>query len=263
MKRQQCEEATEEIEPAALREVSLSPQPELQQKISKQLSHSSLSSLPSLPPKDEPCLSLDSSVSVPARQPSLDPLCGLESLPLLYSSSPSLLRPALPIVRIIPDSQQEFQEPPASHPSSASFPSHHYQTQSAGHFDSQHSQHSQHSPHSPHSPHSGYGEKKQSGSPQPAQSAVSRYSLSRQQSPAPDQGFGRQNLSHHRVYDQGRSEAAPKHVGQFGHCPKVSEITSRKQNRKILQFRHFVRRATDRHCLVISVGTPLMEVEGF
>ena len=225
MKRQQCEEATEELEPTPLPEVSLSPPPELAGKMVKQLSYPALASLQ---PKEEPSLSLESSAAaMPARQPSLDPLCGLESLPLLYSSSgprltpPSLLRPALPIVRIIPDSQPEFQEPPPghSHTSSTSFAPQHYQPQPASQYESE----------------SQYPDKKtaqvmsrlETGSPQTGPPAVTRYNFTRQQSQSdasssPDPGFGRQNLSHHRLYEQGRLEAAPKHVGQFGHCPKVS-----------------------------------------
>ena len=228
MKRQQCEEATEELEPNPLPEVSLSPPPELAGKMVKQLSYPALASLQ---PKEEPPLE-SSAAAVPARQPSLDPLCGLESLPLLYSSSgprlspPSLLRPALPIVRIIPDSQPEFQEPPPghSHSSSASFGPQHFQTGAASQFESG----------------SQYQDKKQAqvmsrletGSPQTGPPPVTRYNFTRQQSQSdtsssPDPGFGRQNLSHHRLYEQGRLEAAPKHVGQFGHCPKVSLITYR------------------------------------
>ena len=196
MKRQQCQEATDEPTPPT--EVSLSPSPDLPQKIVKQHSYPILTSIQTSStsqPKDEQ--SLDTSVAMPARQPSLDPLCGLESLPLLYSSSgprltpPNLLRPALPIVRIIPDTEPEFQEPAGSQNSSMSFASQHY---SASIFESQ------------------YQDKKQvMSSPQ---TPVNRYN-------SPDPGFSRHNISHHRVYDQGRLETAPKHVGQFGHCPKV------------------------------------------
>ena len=66
----------------------------------------------------------------------------------------------------------------------------------------------------------------ETGSPQ------SRYNFTRQQgggqldnsSHSPDHGFGRQNISHHRQYDQGRADPAPKPLAQFGHCPKVSSI---------------------------------------
>ena len=207
LKRQQCQEATDE---PPLTEVSLSPPPDLPQKIVKQHSYPILSSIQTSStskPKDEQ--SLDTSVAMPPRQPSLDPLCGLESLPLLYSSSgprltpPNLLRPALPIVRIIPDTEAEFQEPAGSQNSSMSFASQHYQTNTASIFESQ------------------YQDKKQA-------QVMSRLDLGSPQSPvnryhSPEPGFSRQNISQHRgVYDQGRLETAPKHLGQFGHCPKVS-----------------------------------------
>ena len=206
MKRQQCQEATDETP-----EVSLSPPSDLPKKIVKQYSYPILSSIQTSStsqPKDEHNLD----TSMPTRQPSLDPLCGLESLPLLYSSSgprltpPNLLRPELPIVRIIPDNEAEFQEATGSQTSSMSFASQQYQTHTAI-FESQ------------------YLDKKQSqmmsrldtSSPQ---TPANRYNLTRQQldvTHSVDLGFGR----NHRLYDQERLETAPRNLGHFGHCPKV------------------------------------------
>lgn len=132
LKRQQCQEATEEGEPpassvstAASREAPASPPPasvttssSASGKLVKQHSHPLLSLSNSGSLKEEPhdlaerereALTVPplSVASTPGRQPSLDPLCGLESVSVLYSSPrlspPPMFRPVLPTVRIIPD----------------------------------------------------------------------------------------------------------------------------------------------------------------
>ena len=135
LKRQRCEEATEESEPptssastAASREAPASPPPASvtnpstsSGKLVKQHSHPLLSFSASGSLKEEPhdlaererealtvvTVPTVSVASNPGRQPSLDPLCGLESVSVLYSSPrlspPPMFRPVLPTVRIIPD----------------------------------------------------------------------------------------------------------------------------------------------------------------
>lgn len=198
-------------------ETTLSPAGVPAQKAVKHHSHSLLAAVQNSTPTQlkeepmEPGESQDTSVATPARQPSLDPLCGLESVPLLYSSSgprltpPNLFRPVLPTVRITKDTEAEHQEPPAgqSSPVSQHYPLHPppiLHSESVAPYESQ------------------YEDKKPGSGLTPG----ARYNFSRHLlDPSHSPGFGRQNISHHRQYDQGRSEPAPKLVGQFGHCPKV------------------------------------------
>ena len=127
LKRQQCQESAEDAEtgitksepPPSPPSITVNTAPSLVKQISQPLlpsqSYSSPSPHQSPPPEEPPC-SPGGGVSphpTTSRQPSLDPLCGLESVPLLYSSSgpgprlpPShLLRPTLPSVRVIPETE--------------------------------------------------------------------------------------------------------------------------------------------------------------
>jgi len=124
LKRQQCQEATEETEGTPITRSEPPPSPPSTQQLVKQHSQPLLPSQQSYspprsspPPKEEPRDPMDqpSHAPPPARQPSLDPLCGLESVPLLYSSSgprlpqSNLFRPTLPSVRIIPEPEPQPQ----------------------------------------------------------------------------------------------------------------------------------------------------------
>jgi len=122
LKRQQCQEATEDTEGTPVTRSEPPPSPPSTQQLVKQHSQPLLPSQQSYtppcsspPPKEEPRDPLEHQphAPAPARQPSLDPLCGLESVPLLYSSSgprmppSSLFRPTLPSVRIIPEPENQ------------------------------------------------------------------------------------------------------------------------------------------------------------
>jgi len=124
LKRQQCQEATEETEGTPVTRSEPPPSPPSTQQLVKQHSQPLLPSQRSYspphsspPPKEEPRDPLEHQPHAPppARQPSLDPLCGLESVPLLYSSSgprlppTNLFRPTLPSVRIIPEPENQPQ----------------------------------------------------------------------------------------------------------------------------------------------------------
>ena len=195
-------------------------------------------------------------MTTPGRQPSLDPLCGLESVPLLYSSSgprlspPNLFRPVLPTVRITKDTETDhdhLQEMSGSQASPVSSLSQHFPLHPTPVLESPYESH--------------YQDKKQMAVMSRLESEgppVPRYNFSRNQvetchSPGP--GFGRQNISHDRQYDQGRGEPPAKHVGQFGHCPKVRVLS------EVQISPHLTRHVTGRHCLVTSAGIRRTEAE--
>ena len=178
-------------------------------------------------PKEEPVdPEEDISLATPGRQHSLDPLCGLESVPLLYSSSgprltpPNLFRPVLPTVRITKDTETEhLQDMSASQASPVSSVSQQFPLHPPPVMES--------------SLESQYQDKKQMAVMSRLESPQPRYNFPRHQldtSHSPGPGFGRQNISHDRHYDQGRAEPPAKHIGQFGHCPKVEFIPDQDHN---------------------------------